>query len=62
MLNNGIKICVHIDYEEALLTNSSKPAIIRDLAKAWNLSTLEVEEIIKEEDAFLDSIEQGVLA
>ena len=62
MLNIGSKICIHIDYEEALLTNSSKPAIIRDLAKAWSLSTLEVEEIIKEEDAFLDSIEQGILA
>jgi len=25
MLNIGSKICIHIDYEEALLTNSSKP-------------------------------------
>ena len=62
MLNKGMQICIHIDYEEALLTNSSKPAIIRDLAKTWQLTTLEVEEIIKEEEAFLDSIEQGILA
>ena len=49
MLNKGMQICIHIDYEEALLTNSSKPAIIRDLAKTWQLTTLEIEEIIKEE-------------
>ena len=62
MLNEGMQICIHIDYEQALLTNSSKPAIIRDLAKTWQLTTLEVEEIIKEEDAFLESIGQGMFA
>ena len=62
MLNKGMQICIHIAYEQALLTNSSKPAIIRDLAKTWQLTTLEVEEIIKEEDAFLESIGQGMFA
>jgi hypothetical protein len=53
MLNKGMQICIHIDYEQALLTNNSKPAIIRDLAKTWNMTTLEIEEVIKEEEAFL---------
>jgi len=60
MLNKGMQICIHIDYEEALLTNSSKPAIIRDLAKTWNMTTLEIEEVIKEEEAFLESTGQGM--
>ena len=59
MLNIGSKICIHIDYEEALLTNSSKPAIIRDLAKTLLLTTNEVEEIIKEQEEFLIGIEKG---
>ena len=62
MLSIGSKICIHIDYEEALLTNNSKPAIIRDLAKTWNMTTLEIEEVIKEEEAFLDSTGQGTYA
>jgi|TARA_R110001606_G_scaffold170162_1_gene315534 hypothetical protein len=62
MLNEGMQICIHIDYEQALLTNSSKPAIIRDLAKTWNMTTLEIEEVIKEEEAFLDSTGQGTYA
>tara|TARA_B110000444_G_C18745567_1_gene550097 strand:- start:583 stop:771 length:189 start_codon:yes stop_codon:yes gene_type:complete len=62
MLNKGMQICIHIDYEQALLTNSSKPAIIRDLAKTWNMTTLEIEEVIKEEEAFLDSTGQGTYA
>jgi len=59
MLNIGSKICIHIDYEEALLTNSSKPAIIRDLAKTWLLTTNEDEDIIKEQEEFLTSVGKG---
>jgi hypothetical protein len=62
MLNKGMQICIHIDYEQALLTNNSKPAIIRDLAKTWNMTTLEIEEVIKEEEAFLESTGQGMFA
>ena len=54
MLSKGTKICIHIDYEEMLLINDSKPAIIRELAKAWSMSTSDMEEVIKEEEAFLD--------
>jgi hypothetical protein len=59
MLSIGSKICIHIDYEEALLTNSSKPAIIRDLAKTWLLTTNEVEDIIKEQEEFLTATGKG---
>ena len=38
-----------------LLTNNSKPSIIRELAKIWSLSTSDIEEVIKEEEAFLDA-------
>ena len=62
MLNKGMQICIHIDYEQMLLTNSSKPSIVRELAKTWQMTTLEIEEIIKEEEAFLESIGQGQYA
>tara|TARA_R110000868_G_scaffold394728_1_gene666129 strand:+ start:1384 stop:1572 length:189 start_codon:yes stop_codon:yes gene_type:complete len=55
MLSKGTRICIHIDYEEMLLTNNSKPSIIRELAKTWSLSTSDIEEVIKEEEAFLDA-------
>ena len=48
-----------IDYEEALLTNNSKPAIIRDLAKTWLLTTNEVEDIVKEQEEFLTATGKG---
>ena len=61
MLSKGTRICIHIDYEEMLLTNNSKPSIIRELAKIWSLSTSDIEEVIKEEEAFLDAEYAGEL-
>jgi len=48
-LSDGTKICVYIDYEQKELEGMSHPAIVRFLCKEWSLKTIEIEQIIKEQ-------------
>ncbi len=54
MLSHGAKICLHIDYEQCLEEGMEHPAIVRSLVKVWGLTPNEVEDIIKEQEEFLD--------
>lgn len=59
MLSQGAKICLHIDYEMLLEEGMEHPAIVRKLVKEWKLTPNEVEDIIKEQEDFLNTWGKG---
>ena len=55
MLSTGAKICLHIDYEYCLEEGMTHPAAVRYLVKEWKLTPAEVEDVIKEQEEFLNT-------
>ena len=53
-ISDGTKICIHIDYEMGIEEGLSKPAIVRNLSKTWSMKPMEIEQIIQEQEAFLE--------
>ena len=62
MLSQGAKICLDIDYEMYLEEGMEHPAIVRKLVKEWKLTPNEVEDIIKEQEDFLNTWGKGEMA
>ena len=62
MLSTGAKICLHIDYEYCLEEGMTHPAAVRYLVKDWKLTPAEVEDVIKEQEEFLNTWGKGVIA
>jgi hypothetical protein len=62
-VSDGTKICMHIDYEMGLAEGLEHQTIVRNLSKTWSMKPMEVEVIIKEQEAFLEECgNKGVIA
>ena len=62
-VSDGTKICIHIDHEMGLAAGLGHQALVRNLSKTWSMKPMEIETIIKEQEAFLEQFgNKGVIA
>ena len=62
-ISDGTKICIHMDYEMGLAEGLGHQALVRNLSKTWSMKPMEIEVIIKEQEAFLEQFgNKGVIA
>lgn len=61
MLSLGSKVCIHLDYEDCLAKGMTVIKAKNTIRKMWSLTQKEVEDIVKEQEQFLQDSSQGEL-
>ena len=61
MLSTGSKICIHLDYEDCLAKGMTVNQARNKICKVWSLTQKEADDIIKEQEQFLEDSSQGEL-
>ena len=61
MLSTGYKICIHLDYEDFIAEGMTVNQARNKICEIWSLTQKEVDDIVKEQEQFLQDSNQGEL-
>ena len=61
MLSIGSKVCIHLDYEDFIAEGMTVMKAKNTIRKYWSLTQKEVDDIVKEQEQFLQDSSQGEL-